>query len=111
MKALILIIVAALLIGCSENETGRPCKVWRVPPDKAALVVAFVDSALATIKVTQRTENEDWDDFCNAAYHNATQLYGYWADGEKFKSGEWYDCACEQDRATNAQQGEGRWLK
>lgn len=109
MKSLLLFALLCLA-GCSK--VGKPCTDWRVQPDKEVFVQAYVDSVLSTIIVTQRTENEDWDDFEHQAFIDAVRLYGYHAEGVYVEGQyEYEECFCEQDRATNAQQRQGRQFK
>ena len=99
MKKLMFFVVL-YIAGCSN--IGKPCTDWRVQPGKEALVQAYVDSVLSTILVTQRTENEDWDDFEHAAFNDAVLLYGYHAEGVRVDGPhEYNECFCKQDQIVN----------
>jgi len=66
------VILAILFVGCEKEIVAQ-----RVLRDTDREVAAqFVVKQMETIKVTNRDENEDWDDFLAQAKYNALDIYG-----------------------------------
>jgi hypothetical protein len=87
MKRLIFL-VPILFLSCTSKEDlkdAKPsrCYEYRIPDEKKKEAADYVIRLMETIKITSRNDNEDWDDFINAAHDSADKIYsvrkeGYW---------------------------------
>jgi len=72
MKTLIAAVLLILvLIGCDQESVRRV-----IPEKNQAKADSFVVNQMKTIIITNRYENEDYDDFLAQAKWNALEIYG-----------------------------------
>lgn len=71
MKTIITLILLLMLIACNVETTQRV-----IPKENQAKADSFIVRQMATIKITQRNDDEDLEDFLYQAKQNALELYG-----------------------------------
>ena len=71
MKTVILFLMVLFLIGCDQVSVRRI-----IPKENIAKADSFIIRQMQTIKIIERYENEDYDDFLLQAKENALELYG-----------------------------------
>ena len=100
MKVFLILIFAIVLVGCSVE--GERCWDWRIKPGCDSLVAAYVQNTLATMQITNRVDDEDWDDFAHQVQQDAIKIYGYKAEGIRHGNADNWDCECFDDMKINA---------
>jgi len=98
-KIFIITIIAFLFLGCG-SDVGKPCFVKEIPLEKRAEAAKYVKDLMATIQVQTRNDDEDWDDFIEAAHNSAFILYSETLEGVNIETEKgWTECDCSKARA------------
>ena len=97
--SILLLLIFLFFVGCG-SDVGKPCLQREIPEAKKEAAAKYVQGLMSTIQVTTRNDDEDWDDFIEAAHSSAERIFSEELKGEYIEAaGGYYECDCSKARA------------